>query len=462
MPPSKRRRSPERQEPRSSGRSVPNSPAPKKLTPTKPVTLLHGDVLTQLQRLPTDSIHCCITSPPYWGLRDYNTGKWRGGDPKCDHKQGRSGSGRANGVVDPRSQRNRDGVEALTRQVCARCGAVRKDKQLGLERTPEEYVRRMTAVFSEVRRVLRQDGTLWLVIGDSYASGATGSNGRSSSLEGGQRTQIEGGRRPEKDYGLIKFKDLVGIPWILAFALRADGWYLRQDIIWSKTNPMPESVTDRCCKSHEHVFLLTKSKHYYFDHEAIKEPCVGPAPAGNKKRVTARERGCPNEGTGSSVPWAGGESRTKRDVWRISTQPYKEVHFATFPEELVTLALLAGVSAKRCEQCGAPWVRVRRHAAVNPNSYKGSTFSKGKTVSTHKGVQPGSRTTSITTDCWKCNCKCPRTQGTGPATVLDPFCGSGTVGAVARRYGLSFIGIDLNPEYLRMARRRISKAEAAR
>jgi DNA modification methylase len=427
MPPSKH--SPERQEPRSSGRSVPNNPAPKPLTPTtKPVTLLHGDVLTQLQRLPTESVHCCITSPPYWGLRDY-------------------------------------GVTG----------------QLGLERTPEEYVRKMVAVFREVRRVLRQDGTLWLVIGDSYSGGfGQGSPGNKSKSNVGS---FEGRVAIKRPNG-YKNKDLVGIPWLLAFALRADGWYLRQDIIWSKTNPMPESVTDRCCKSHEHIFLLTKSKHYYFDHEAIKEPAAqapaAQAPAAQAlgtPRLTGQHKanagGFTHNGTGLSTLGSnqGAETRTKRDVWRISTQPYKEAHFATFPEELVTLCILAGVSAKRCEQCSAPWVRVMRRTSQPKRAERNIPGDKdaNSVPRTQRGLNLGTRDEKLhsvqaptTMDSWRPTCKCPRTQGTGPAVILDPFCGSGTVGAVARRYGLSFVGIDLNPEYLSMARRRISKAEAAR
>ncbi len=325
----------------------------------------------------------------------------------------------------------------------------------------------MVEVFHEVRRCLRQDGTCWLVIGDSYYSTPTGSlSKKPSRLEGGRTTMRQQvavhGVGPER-IAACKHKDLVGIPWMLAFALRADGWYLRQDIIWSKPNPMPESVTDRCCKSHEHVFLLAKSKHYYFDHESLKEPCVTTINAQARNSKSTPNRGPREGGNGGLQAKAlrmreGDLTRTRRDVWRISTQPYKEAHFATFPEELVTLALLAGVSARCCEHCAAPWVRVTEKTRQPTTRSFGKRGEGGQVESRHSGRAYEETTT---TTGWRPTCKC-RQRIAAHAVVLDPFCGSGTTGAVARRYGLNFIGIDLNKEYLQMARRRIARAEAAR
>ena len=234
------------------------------------LTIKHGDCRAVLATLPTQSVHCCVTSPPYFGLRDYGTATWDGGDPNCDHKQGRNGSGRADGIVDDRGQRNRDGVGSMGGD-CNKCGAIRIDSQIGLEATPDAYVAELVAVFREVRRVLRDDGTLWLNLGDSYNNFRV-SKGPGQAVHG--RDKLNG--KPAPDSGRrgwkgLKEKDLIGIPWRVAFALQADGWYLRQDIIWSKPNPMPESVTDRCTKAHEYLFLLTKSARYFYDADAIKE-----------------------------------------------------------------------------------------------------------------------------------------------------------------------------------------------
>ena len=268
--------------------------------------ILTGDVLEQLKSLPDESVNCVVTSPPYWGLRDYG-----------------------------------------------------QEGQLGLEPTPEEYVSKMVEVFREVRRVLTTDGTCWLNIGDSYFSSTKGTQG-------------------------AKPKDLVGIPWRLAFALQADGWCLRQDIIWAKPNPMPESVTDRCTKSHEYVFLLSKSSSYYYDNQAIKEVGTGKSGTWSKKTHEARI------GHGAFrkeyTPPADG-LRNKRDVWFIPTKPFNGAHFAVMPEALVEPCILAG-----CPEGGV---------------------------------------------------------------VLDPFFGSGTVGVVAIKHNRKYIGIELNPEYVEIAKDRL-------
>jgi DNA modification methylase len=270
--------------------------------------ILIGDVLEQIKTIPNESVNCVITSPPYWNLRDYE-----------------------------------------------------QDGQLGLEPTPDEYVVNMVNVFREVRRVLANDGTFWLNIGDTYSN---------------------------SHFSNIKPKDLIGIPWMLAFALRADGWYLRQDIIWSKPNPMPEPVKDRCTKSHEHIFLLTKSSKYYFDFEAIKEPRVS---SSNNHQFGGKKYNDPDNMVYQSIGsiYKSDGKRNKRDVWSIPTQPFKESHFAVMPEALVKPCVLAG-------------------------SKEGDT-------------------------------------------ILDPFFGAGTTGLVALKNNRKYIGIELNPEYAKIAENRIRK-----
>jgi DNA modification methylase len=300
--------------------------------------LKNGDALEVLKTLPDSSIHCCVTSPPYWGLRDYG-----------------------------------------------------HDGQIGLESTPEAYVARMVEVFREVRRVLRDDGTLWLNLGDSYANNGVKD---ASAVGGFTGARIHAGSkgtmdsRPRSIPDGLKPKDLVGIPWRVAFALQADGWYLRQDIIWHKPNPMPESVRDRCTKAHEYVFLLTKSPRYYYDANAISETAKGGS--GVRKRSTnfkkAGSHRLGNHGKGLDEIICNG-TRNRRSVWTITPNPYKGAHFAVMPPDLVEPCIKAG---------------------------------------------------------------CPV-----GGTVLDPFAGSGTTLAVAIKLGRNSIGIELNAEYIELARARI-------
>jgi DNA modification methylase len=295
--------------------------------------ILQGDARDRLRDLPDGSVRTCVTSPPYWGLRDY-------------------------------------GVPG----------------QLGLEATPDEFVVNLVAVFREVRRVLADDGTLWMNLGDSYlAQQGLGFNGNKRLDLANRSIKV---KRPIG----VKPKDLVGIPWMVAFALRADGWYLRSDIIWSKPNPMPESIKDRPTKAHEYIFLLSKQSRYYYDADAITEVGVWPAGthAGFTAENTARARAMGREPTGNQRPGVGivySGTRNKRSVWHVATQPYPEAHFATYPEKLIEPCILAG-------------------------------------------SQPGD-------------------------TVLDPFNGSGTTGVVAIRHQRSYIGVELNPEYIALAERRI-------
>jgi len=319
--------------------------------------ILQGNALNILKTLPDKSINCCVTSPPYWNLRDYGV-----------------------------------------------------DGQLGLELTPEEYVSKMVEVFREVKRVLRDDGILWLNLGDSYTSGKP-----RDCDKGGLRYNNSQSKQAPPGY---KPKDLVGIPWMIAFALRADGWYLRSDIIWHKPNPMPESVTDRPTKAHEYLFLLSKSRKYYYDYEAIKEPAkewsgqaatfardgaVGrhiipgqsyaqhrPNRSGNKERKLGTARGRPNSHLGGSVSWEG-NTRNKRSVWTVPTRPFPEAHFATFPPKLIEPCILAG-----CPEGGI---------------------------------------------------------------VLDPFMGAGTTALVATELSRNYIGIELNPKYIKIAEKRLSAVQ---
>ena len=246
--------------------------------------IIVGDVRTAMQSIPDQSVQTCVTSPPYWGLRDYGEGD-----------------------------------------------------QIGLEETPEQYVNQMVQVFREVWRVLKDDGTLWLNIGDSYAGNMSRASNNGRAGFGSEREGVFN-RMPDG----LKPKDLIGIPWRLAFALQSDGWYLRQDIIWAKPNPMPESVTDRCTKSHEYVFLMSKSRQYFYDHEAVKEPAQD---WGTRDRTDGKYH---NEGTGLT-PHTGltksYETRNKRDVWTVATKPFKGAHFAVMPEALVEPCILAGSAA---------------------------------------------------------------------------------------------------------------------
>lgn len=307
------------------------------------VALLQGDCREVLRSLPAESINTCVTSPPYWGLRDYGVepSVW-GGDVGCEHvfgstvgvvKQGlQSDHGKGRG-----REKHRIGsaFEASTGQFCE-CGAWRG--ALGLEPTPELYVEHVVGVFREIRRVMRKDATVWLNLGDSYASDTKGSGGLSAKQLTNAGSRYETGQR--FDHGL-KHKDLVGIPWRGAFALQADGWWLRSEVIWNKPNPMPESVTDRPTKSHEQIFLLTKAERYYYDAAAIAEPSIiGPGAlrnitSSNKGQASMRNDddrfGVINDGT-----------RNKRSVWTVPTSPFPEAHFATFPPKLIIPCILAG------------------------------------------------------------------------------------------------------------------------
>jgi DNA modification methylase len=289
--------------------------------------VLVGDVRARLAELPDASVQTVVTSPPYWGLRDYGTGRWDGGDPDCSHRVTRNVQDRKSpGVI-----KARPGVDASR---CLDCGAERVDNQIGLETTPTEFCDALVAVFRAVKRVLRDDGTLWMNLGDSYlAQQGSGFNGQKRLDHANLNVKVQ---RPAG----MKPKDLAGIPWMVAFALRADGWYLRSDIIWSKPNPMPESVTDRPTKAHEYIFLLTKNERYFYDADAIAEEVTTDRAPSRKAKFGGAGR---MELRGAGTPYDGeGTHRNARSVWPIATQPYPDAHFATFPEAIPERCIKAG------------------------------------------------------------------------------------------------------------------------
>ena len=315
--------------------------------------ILNGDCIEMMKTLPDQSVNCCVTSPPYWGLRDYG-----------------------------------------------------HDGQIGLESTPEAYVARMVEVFREVRRVLRDDGTCWVNLGDSYAANAATKknpaklSGGFESCRGSDTPTLNTDQQGRIAYrgGEIKAKDLIGIPWRVAFALQADGWYLRQDIIWHKPNPMPESVNDRCTKAHEYIFLLSKQERYYYDREPIREPIKpttngksGVRRSGDSRSRSKEHWGIPHNPENVIVEYEEIKGANKRSVWSVGTKPYAGAHFATFPPELIRPCILAG---------------------------------------------------------------CPK-----GGVVLDPFGGSGTTAAVANEENRNAILCELNPDYIPLINERINAVE---
>jgi DNA modification methylase len=277
----------------------------------------------------------CVTSPPYYGLRDYGTAKWEGGDSHCEHSI--SMPTKWNDPKRGTVLRPEVGHRGGSSSNCHLCGAKRIDEQLGLEDTPDDYIKSMVEVFRCVWDVLEDDGTLWVNIGDSYCNSNGFARASPEYQREGRNNMPANDRKLDKLHATgLKTKDLIGIPWMLAFALRADGWYLRQDIIWSKPNAMPEPVQDRCTKSHEYVFLLSKSHKYYYDIEAIQEPAIY---AGDDRGSRTDSR----RGTeANSVSGKTGEFKNKRSVWTVTTKPYSGAHFAVFPTELIEPCILAG------------------------------------------------------------------------------------------------------------------------
>ncbi len=429
------------------------------------LTVLIGDALEQLRTLPDESVQCCVTSPPYWGLRDYGTAAWEGAANGCDHLQ-------TNDTRDDPAwctQTQNAGTSQIGfKESCGKCGAKRIDSQLGLEKTPEEYVAKMVEVFRAVRRVLRKDGTLWLNLGDSYASSGSGSGSDNASHRGDDCGNFRNGLayvgqgNPRTAVGGLKPKDLCGIPWRVAFALQADGWWLRSDIIWAKPNPMPESVTDRPTKSHEYLFLLTKSASYFYDAEAIKEGKAYSTVNDDRTNDNGhrRFRDYPGSQTNGGTNLGGSSegNRNKRSVWTIATAPYPEAHFATYPPNLIKPCIMAGTSAKGCcSTCGAPWQRIVERGETtmrSANDGKGYIASVSQDMQgMRKGILPNA-STEIKTIGWRAGCEHSLVKNDMPCTVLDPFAGSGTTGMVALELGRNAVLIELNPKYCELIRQR--------
>jgi DNA modification methylase len=436
------------------------------------ITIYQGHVLDRLKQLPSESVQMCVTSPPYFGLRNYGTEDivW-GGDKDCQHKWGNVGPQHHPGQVPDNKAVHKENAIGQTKgsgQFCTICGAWKGS--LGLEPTIELYIEHLVEIFREVKRILRKDSTFWLNISDSYAgSGKAGSNPeyQKRHTQFGQKERKERLGQPMAVPEGLKAKDLMGIPWKLAFALQNDGWWLRQDIIWAKGvsfcpeysgSVMPESVLDRCTRSHEYIFLLSKSQKYFYDNEAVKEKAQSGQPAGNKNIMNKGRLG--KEGWSLNPENSTPSFRNLRSVWTINPKPFPEAHFACYPPELIEPIIKAGTSEKGCcSRCGSPWKRIVE---------KKIGYSKNcpKTVLSHKnrggigiptgtvGKSGGSRIDgkSKTID-WQPTCNC--NADTTPCTVLDPFFGSGTTGLVSCKLGRNCIGIELNPEYVNMAERRI-------
>lgn len=529
------------------------------------VRILAGDVFEKLAELPDDSVHMVCTSPPYYGLRDYGTGLWQGGDPNCRHAatELRRGVNLAQSHVS-----HRGGSKKIARvgwlpyrHTCGKCGAERRDLQIGLEDSYIEYLETMVEVFGEIRRVLRPDGVVWLNIGDSYATKPfyDGDTIDPKWPQARNRGRYSGpNRRPQPG---IKPKDLMLIPQRLVIALQEDGWWIRRDVIWHKLNPMPESTEDRPTTAHEYLWLLAKSEHYFYDNFAVMEqaqpdtikraqrgrsdahkwadggpgdqtiarasPSPGrllpglPVPAGwntepgrhdevpigrrRQRGLTPRHLPHTTSCDQSGLDEVGrGSGANKRSVWPVATAPfdgefckacqryftgpeYRELrtetkvdehgreivlrfctcgssssrlsHFATFPPDLIIPCIEAGTSERGCcAKCGAPWRRIVETAYVQ--SAKHGEGSKSMTRPRHDGREDDSGdrphvTKMAVTKGWEPGCECH--DGLAPCIVLDPFGGAGTTALVCERLGRNSILIELNPDYIEMARQRISR-----
>ena len=431
-------------------------------------TVFNGDCREVLAEMEPDSVDCCVTSPPYYGLRKYSgdqDGTW-GGDDGCDHEWGEvhppgyRSSDSHPGPLQHEGNTRRDGLSSST---CRLCGAWRGG--LGLEPTVEMYVEHIVEVFRAVKRVLKPTGTMWVNIGDSYAGGNQGGVYKPGAWKELPNPPAGWTNRQQRTNGMntvvsgLKPKDLMLVPFRLALALQAAGWWIRSDIIWAKNNPMPESVTDRPTTSHEHIFLLSKRADYYFDQEAVREKQsvntheryakgrpVPPAAIGSKELARP---GYENWRETTPDTWLA-SGRNIRTVWTIPTEAYPDAHFATFPQALVRPCILAGTSERGvCAKCGKPWQRVEEKTGhVNKREPAHAIFGEPpKTDST------GWKPPSVATSDWRPTCRCE--GDTHSAVVLDIFGGSGTTGLVARKLGRRAILIELSEEYCRMSERRI-------
>lgn len=412
--------------------------------------VLHGDAREALRLLPDASAQCVVTSPPYFGLRDY-------GGPDLAWADGWVG-------------------------------------QLGLEPTPDLYVAHLLEVFAEVWRVLRDDGAMWMNLGDCYASKSTYNAGQTLATEN-EWKQDPSSRRPNvyyRDVGL-KAKDLVGVPWMVAFALRAAGWYLRADVIWRKPNPMPSSVRDRPTSSHEYVFLLVKRPRYHYDWLAVVEPFVDARQGRDRAKISSeRNRGgradgftkpndvdpsanggknrrsvwtAPEDLWSQFVAWLDSGAPGLTDVWDISTKPFKEAHFAVFPPELASVCARATTSPTACGVCGAPWRRLvnkrERDAEVKDASNQKISETVRPDRQRHgerRGAAGGQTMLQYDHSSAGFEPTCAHRDPTGRCLVVDPFAGASTVGLAAAELGLDYVGCELVEDYVEMGRTRLASA----
>lgn len=458
------------------------------------ITLLSGDCRDVLPTLAANSVHCCVCSPPYWNLRDYGTAQWDGGDAQCDHLTP------PNGVRDKGRDRAASGgtfhdspipnqIPQQFRDTCGKCGARRVDRQIGLEATPDEYLATMVAVFREVKRVLRPDGTCWINLGDSYASGEVGRHDHKQAAgicvgdAAAGRVAIGNGMGAREQRALstgLPAKNLLLMPARLALALQQDGWWIRSQMPWLKRSCMPESTTDRPTSAIEYVYLLTKSARYFYDHEAVKRVGIMTPQNRYTNGKGAKSEGYASHRQPTGMTDCGTRSFRNSDLFfdslddphgaitdangdmitlDVNPAGFADAHFATFPAKLVEPLIRAGTSERGCcSACGAPWRRESTKTyepterTPAPNKGHLGAFGERAANMTRDGFVPN-RDPLITTTGWSPSCACG--ADVVPATVLDPFSGASTTLLVAQRLQRQAIGIELNPEYVTMGRQRI-------
>lgn len=423
-----------------------------------------GHVIDRLREMPDRSVHMVWSSPPYYALRSYGTEPqvW-GGNERCQHEWGEpvpyTGPAASQGKTRARvSRRNNHRTDARDRPrgaLCIHCGAWSGEH--GLEPSVEMWLANELAIWREVRRVLRDDGTLWINIGDTYAS----------TVNGREAAKVENDDRAFRDkpfstaVGRFKPKDRMMLPARLAIAMQEDGWFLRDEIVWGKLNPMPSSVKDRCTPAHEMLYMFAKRRHYFYDAVAIQEPTTGGTHARRKdgKTVKAIDGGAGFDRRVDSFVYDNEprEMRNKRSIWWLPIEPFPGAHFATAPTSIVRPCILAGTSQRGvCPSCGAPWVRVvKRQAMVMERSGYSQATGKRQHLGGDMIVPPRADTIG-----WKKGCRCADADPV-PATVLDPFGGAGTTGLVADEIGRNAILLELHPVSAEIARDRIRQALGA-
>lgn len=410
------------------------------------------------------SVHCVVTSPPYYGLRDYSTGTWDGGNPACTHVQGKARHDATNGRHNSSTfhgsmSTEHGGGSTYFAGVCPRCGATRVDQQLGLEASSEAYIAAMVQVFREVKRVLHPTGTCWINMGDSYnAAGRAGHGTRIGYKQGTNRASATGQDVCRPQSATLGEKQLLGMPWRLAFALQNDGWILRSAITWCKAAPMPESVRDRPTSATEMVFLFAKQPHYFYDNVAVR---VSGGTGWHGSSFTSAHDVATKPGLGQQ-PRAETTGHNLWDYWVLGPEPSSYAHYACMPTALVRRCLLAGAPVRVCAACSAPYRRVVERAftgAYNLDEGQRQQDRCGGVLTGGTARVTLGRTEHISTRTTGMQPTCSCNAGVGKGVILDPFCGSGTVPLVARELGHHALGLDLSYHYLStIARERLGFA----